>query len=395
MATKIGIIGDGITARAIRDVVNRLPEFVIANNSDASLIIASPGIPPSQYPIVDAPIIPEIDWAAHLFSRPTSQYHPRLIGVTGTNGKTTVTAMISHILECPSAGNIGVPLITHVDVPGHEWVVVELSSFQLNFSQILCPEISVITNITPDHLAWHGTMDAYIQAKSKICSRQTESNHVIYWDDDTLVQGIVAKSRAIHHPFTLNTVDDLQLENSQLVGAHNKLNMAAAALACVAAGVSIDHIRAAIKTFRPVEHRIEFVSEWDGRRYYNDSKATNPDSTRVAVAAFEHPIQLIICGQDKGLDLMEFVKWVLPRVKSIICYGDVADRFIATVLQVDPGAAVYTVSDTQEAVVCAQRISSPGDVILFSPSQSSFDQFENYEARGRHFKSIVNGLMSA
>lgn len=248
----------------------------------------------------------EIEFAYQLLKREARP--PQLIAVTGTNGKSTVTAMIAHILSIPIAGNFGVPLIQFVG-KGHSAIVVEVSSYQLETTIEFCPQVSVVTNITPDHLERHKTMAAYVASKSHACRFQTPSESVVYLDDDSWVNQVVGDSGATRYPISMASdltrriqaySDTLSDGNGLgLIGAHNHLNAAMAVQATAVLGVGVDDALVRLSTFLPLPHRMEWVATIQDRDFFDDSKATNPDSTLVAIQAFSRPIHLLLGGKIK------------------------------------------------------------------------------------------------
>ena len=391
--TKVAILGDGLTGQSIKKALERLRGYSLTEVQYADLIVTSPGIPAEKMPKTSVEIISEIEFAYRLFHRPGSPYRPKLIAVTGTNGKTTVTSLISHLLGMPAAGNIGTPLIDYVDSPSRpEWLVVELSSYQLEFCTTFRPEIAVLTNITPDHLLRHKTMENYACQKAKIFGQQRPSDTLIYFNEDTYVSDCVSRAQAMLQPYSLKSPELSLLTNSKLVGNHNQLNMLAGLYAAKAAGLDMDLILSRLATFTPVEHRLEFVRNYHNRPFYNDSKATNPDSTLVAVDAFTDPIHLILCGQDKQLPLEVFIGYLHKKVKTITIFGDISERFVAGSKKQNASFPLFQVQDIDAAIRTAFKHSKENDIILFSPSCASFDQFKDYNHRGQVFKEQVNLL---
>jgi len=386
---KIGILGEGITAKAVHDTLQKLhiPTVPI---DQATLLIASPGIAPKNYPATSATVISEIDLAYLLFKR--LKHLPTLIAVTGTNGKTTVTSLLAHILEAPAYGNIGIPLIVAVaQDPPPPTIVVELSSYQLEQSHYFTPHISLILNITPDHLERHTTMQEYAAQKAKIIAHSTPDDVIIYLDTDPYILSAIAPYPATKIPYSLSHPIAKKLSTIQLKGPHNLENALAAYLAAKHYGLPEELIIQKIHTFTAVEHRIEPIPNSLGIDIYNDSKATNPEATMVAIRAFTHPIHLILCGFDKQLPLEPMIHLILTTVKTITLFGDIRPRFMTKFKEIAPHSTlpIFQCDTLSQAIAHTLSIAQKSDVILFSPSNSSFDQFKNYEDRGRQFKQEV------
>jgi len=388
---RVFIIGQGVTAKAILNTSYGGGFTVVRQMEDADILVASPGIPPSDFPKTDKPIISEIELAYRLMH--DSKSPPTLIGVTGTNGKTTVTSLIAHILDAPVAGNIGVPLITFVDVAEHlPVIVVELSSFQLETCVSLKPKISIVLNVTEDHLKRHKTMEEYTRQKKKVFACQDAQDYLIYNAQDLLVCEMVIDAKAQKIPFSVPDPDDALAEHLPLVGKHNQLNALAAIKAARLMGLSDDAIRLKLETFTGVRHRIQYVGTYEGRQFYNDSKATNPDSTIVALQAFSQPVCVILCGEDKGLDLKAFVKVIQKTVKTAVVFSELGHLLKKVSDTQNPRFPMIEASDLPDALKKAMLATSEGDVILFSPSSSSFDLYRNFEHRGDVFIQTVKEL---
>ena len=377
------------------------------------LIIPSPGVP-ADAPLLQAarakgvPIWSEIE-LAYRFRQ------GKLIGITGSNGKTTTTSLVEHILRTASfptilAGNIGTPLISCVERMTNDTItVIELSSFQLELIQDFRTDISVFLNLTPDHLDRHGSMDSYIAAKSRIFANQTEEDFAILNADDPgttplaptrpHVYWFSRKQRAAQGAFLQG--DDivfrnegreevvLQRQEVPLPGAHNLENALAAIAAARIAGAGAKAIAEGVRSFAGVEHRLEFVSEISGVRYYNDSKATNVDATLKALDAFPGRILVILGGKDKGSDYTPLQTPLRERAILALLIGAAADKIAG---HIDGSVAIERAGTLDRAVEIASRTARAGDVVLLAPACASFDQFENYEHRGRVFKALVHEL---
>jgi UDP-N-acetylmuramoylalanine--D-glutamate ligase len=340
-----------------------------------------------------------------------------LIGITGSNGKTTTTTLIAHILRCSGlptipAGNIGTPLISIVDqVTEDTDVVAELSSFQLELIEKFRPHIAVLLNLTPDHLDRHGSLSAYGRAKARIFENQQARDSAVvnaddpatvalapthprvFWfsrrnsvDSGTFVRGdeIVFRSAGIRGEEVL-----LRLRDIPLPGTHNLENVLAATLAARLAGVDPRAVPEAVRTFQGVEHRLEFVAEIAGVRYYNDSKATNVDAALKALDSFPGRIVVILGGKDKGSDYTPLQKPLREKGVLALLIGAAAAKIES---QIAGCVAIDRVDMLERAVESASHVARPGDVVLLAPACASFDQFQNYEHRGRAFKELVHQL---
>ncbi len=370
------------------------------------LIVLSPAVKPHALPPHDAPVIGEVELAGYSLKGP-------IIGITGSNGKTTTTALIGHILAqsgipCQVGGNIGVAPTSMVDAsrPG-QWNVLELSSFQLTTIQDFHAHIGVMTNLTPDHIDWHGSFDSYGDAKARLFETQHADGYAVLNADDPIVAGWDRRTRA--HPvwFSLTKPvengtwlgddgvlfsrgDRVMLASEiPMPGRHNVENVAAAISATRIAGAAPEQIRSAVMSFPGVEHRIEFVRELGGVRYYNDSKATNVDATMKAIDAFPGGLWIILGGKDKGSDYTVLGDPLRAKAHAALLIGAAADK-IASHL----GGAVPLIrsGDIQNAVRTAHERARQGDIVLLAPACASFDQFDSYEHRGRVFKQLVNAL---
>src|SRR5256885_2900221 len=339
----------------------------------------------------------------------------RLIGITGSNGKTTTTSLIEHVLRTASfptilAGNIGTPLISCVERMTHDTItVVELSSFQLEMIQSFRTDISVFLNLTPDHLDRHRTMESYVAAKSHIFANQTEVDAAIlnaddarttplaptrpqaYWFSRTQRVGQGAFLRGDDVVFRRDGVEEIVLTRAEipLPGAHNLENTLAAVAAARLVGASAKSIADGVRSFPGVEHRLEFVAEVNGVRYYNDSKATNVDATLKALDAFPGRILIILGGKDKGSDYTVLRTPLREKAILALLIGAATDKIEN---QITGSVAIERAGTLQRAVEVASRAAQPGDIVLLAPACASFDQFENYEHRGRVFKQLVQQL---
>ena len=336
----------------------------------------------------------------------------RLIGITGSNGKTTTTSLVHHILQVAGfstmvAGNIGTPLISRVALTTETTITVaELSSFQLELVETFHPDIAVLLNFTPDHLDRHKTIDAYAAAKARIFENQTESDFAVLNADDpasarftpqartgVLVQPQASRTQGAYLRgeeivFRSKKQEEVLLKREEipLPGAHNLENVLAAVTAARLEGASASAIADAVRTFPGVEHRLEFVAEIAGVRYYNDSKATNVDATLKALEAFSGKILVILGGKDKGSDYSVLQPALRERSVLALLIGAAAEKIEE---QISGSVAIERAGTLERAVEIASQAARRGDVVLLAPACASFDQFENYEQRGRVFKELV------
>ena len=318
-----------------------------------------------------------------------------VVGITGTNGKTTTTALAGVVLAAGDrpvvvGGNIGDTVLDRLDeiTPRH-WVVLELSSFQLESVERPRLHVGVVLNITPDHLDRHHTFERYVDLKARAIEFAGPDDFAVLNGRDKVTSGLGTRTRAEvvwfdqHQP----------IPPMPLPGRHNMENALAAAAVGRIAGMSDEAINAAIRSFKGVEHRLELVGEWAGVRWFNDSKATNPDAGRVALSAFPGaPVVLIAGGHGSGFELNEWVADVLANTEAVVLIGASADLLQAA-LSAHP--KVVRAASLEEAVVIAAGLSRPGGVVLLSPAYKSFDMFKDYEDRGNQFKDLVRKRFAA
>ncbi len=383
------------------------------------MIIVSPAVP-IKIPLLQAaaskkiPVISEVELAYDLAKSP-------ICAVTGTNGKTTTVTLLGLLLKTTFekvgvGGNIGVPLSEiALEVGAGGYIAAEISSYQMEATKNFHPHVSAILNVTPDHLKRHGSMEVYQLMKEKIFAQQTAEDFLIlnYDDERTrdmidrvacrvlyfsrrreLAEGAFVKNNRLVIKFNGNLHELCKVDELGIKGGHNVENALAASLMAFVVGVDAEKISDVLKTFQGVEHRIEFVREIDGVKYYNDSKATNTDSAIKALETFAGHIVLIAGGDDKGTDLTDFLRLVNERVDYLILVGDAAARFKSCAI--DSGYPAEKILDAgysmQRAVELAKKISRPPQVVLLSPACASFDMYSDFEERGRDFKRIINEL---
>ncbi|MEQ2563415.1 UDP-N-acetylmuramoyl-L-alanine--D-glutamate ligase [Ventrimonas sp. CLA-AP-H27] len=383
------------------------------------LSIISPGIP------LDAPFVPVLDEAKiPIWSEIQLAYHVakgKLIAITGTNGKTTTTALTGAIMktffdEVFVVGNIGIPYTdVALDTTDKSVTVAEVSSFQLETIMDFHPNVSAILNITPDHLNRHGTMENYIEVKERVAVNQTEDDCIVLNYDDKVLREFGEKKdlkpKVIFFSSTQTLKEGMYLDGDmmiyahdgkkeevlnvktdmQLLGKHNYENVMAAVAMSIRMGVPMESIRKAVKEFKAVEHRIEFVLERSGVRYYNDSKGTNPDAAIQAIRAMPGPTVLIAGGYDKHSEYDEWIEEFGDKVKYLVLIGQTRDK-IAECARAHGFTDIMYAEDMAEAVRVCAAYANAGDNVLLSPACASWGMFDNYEQRGEIFKECVRNL---
>lgn len=383
----------------------------------ADLLIKSPGIPEKNELVKKIrakgiPVISEIEWAYRFTG------DSKLIAITGSNGKTTTTALTFHICEhaglaCALVGNIGISFARQVALDPKPWYIVEVSSFQLDDIVYFRPHVAILTNITEDHLdRYDYQFRNYINSKFRITANQQASDYFIFCEDDEVTMQYIKEFSILSNPLpismrkeilqgafikdnqmTVATADEklqMSIYDFALKGKHNQYNTMAAGLAASVIGLRKDKIREAIQSFEALEHRMEFVATVRGVEFVNDSKATNVNSTWYALESMTKPVILILGGVDKGNDYTLILDLVKEKVKAIVCMGT-DNRKIQEAFQNDVAVMVNTAS-AAEAVHSAFQLANKGEVVLMSPACASFDLFKNYEDRGKQFKEAVKNL---
>jgi UDP-N-acetylmuramoylalanine--D-glutamate ligase len=397
-------------------------EFEEGKHSEARIfeadeVVKSPGIPEKssllkQIRSRSIPVISEIELAYRF------KGNSRILGITGSNGKTTTTSMAYHIcrqgeLDCALVGNIGVSFARQVAEDPKDWYITEISSFQLDDIHFFRPDIAILTNITEDHLdRYEYRFENYIRSKFNIVKNQTKSDYFIFCADDPVIGQYIKEYpfQSNPLPYTMqqeptqggfirngqmhlkagNETLNMSIYDFALKGIHNQYNTLAAGLAAVTIGIRKDKIREAVQSFESLEHRMEFVGLIRGVEFINDSKATNVNSTWFALESMQKPVVLILGGIDKGNDYGLLTDLVKEKVKAIVCMGT-DNRKIQEAFQQFVPLIVNTAS-AQEAVKSSFHLADKGDVVLLSPACASFDLFKNYEDRGKQFKEAVRDL---
>ena len=374
------------------------------------LVAISPGIP-ADLPMLEAarvagvPVVGEVELASAHLRGP-------VMAITGTNGKTTTTALAGHLLKSAGipvqvGGNIGTPVCDMVPASAEDrWNVLELSSFQLETIADFRADIAVCLNVTPDHLDRHRTMESYIARKRRLFETQTPEGHAVLNAGDPIVASFAESSRATAHFFSqyADAPHEMDLRGEDIVyrgkkllsrkaiplkGLHNVENVMAASLAALLAGVPPAALAEGVSSFPGVEHRLEFVRRLNGVLWYNDSKATNVDAALKAIDAFQQPLWIILGGKDKNSDYRPLVGALQGKVRKALLIGEAAGLIASEISPAVPVVACDTISG---AVDYAFRHARMDEVVLLAPACASFDQFQSYEQRGRVFKSLVEGL---
>jgi len=394
-------------------IAARLGGYDAQDLNGQDLLVVSPGVAWDE-PLVESArrrgieVTSEID----LFFRACPSH---IAGITGTNGKTTTTALTTEVfraggLRVMRGGNIGEPVLDRIDQLGaDDWVVLELSSFQLESIATPRLNIGVVLNVTPDHLDRHKSFAHYVEIKARAVAFMQPEDHAVLNIDDPACAGMRTKARGQVLAFSLRQPVDrgvtlaegwitiahaavkrqvLPAAEVPLPGEHNLSNVMAAVAAGDAAGIDAEEIAAAVRRFKAVEHRLEPVATFNGVRWYNDSKATNPDSTYKALAAFSEPIVLIAGGRNKGIEIEPLARAIAGRVSALVTIGETGEELARRAR--DAGLRkVERAADLADAVRRAAALAAPGSVVLLSPAFTSYDMFRDYEDRGRRFKATV------
>ncbi|WP_075981018.1 UDP-N-acetylmuramoyl-L-alanine--D-glutamate ligase [Bacillus massilinigeriensis] len=399
----------GLLEQGIKVICGEHPVELLEDGFE--LVVKNPGIPYHNPMIVEAlrrdiPVITEVELAYQVSEAP-------FIGITGTNGKTTTTTLIYEMLHTGKkkpliAGNIGT-VASDVAQRAHEDnnIVIELSSFQLMGIDEFRPKIAIITNLYDAHLDYHGSREEYEKAKARITKNQKEQDYLIVNAEQEEVMDIARASKAQIIPFSTKRVleNGVYMENGWiclqgerimetkdvvLPGAHNLENILCSVAAAKISGVDNDSIYKVLTTFKGVKHRLQFIEEIEGRRFYNDSKATNILATTNAIKAFDEPIILLAGGLDRGNEFDELLP-LFKKVKAIITFGQTAEK-LERVAREAGIKKIQRVDNVEKAVPVAFELSNPRDVILLSPACASWDQYKTFEVRGDIFTRAVHKL---
>lgn len=373
-------------------------------------VVKSPGIPPHDEMVKKLSskyeIISDIELSYRLFP------DAKIISITGTNGKTSTTSMVTHVLnesgiKAISVGNIGEGILWQMATNKDAVFVCELSSFQLHDVKNYKPKIATITNISEDHIDWHGTFDDYIDSKINISKNQDEDDYIIINHEDKILQNHRPSYKAKIYEFssknevergiflkdsTVYLKDEkieklIDVDDLLVIGNHNYENIMAASLCAYLFGIDILDIQKALKTFKSIEHRLEYVDAISGVKVYNDSKGTNVDSSVKAIESFNDPIIIIAGGYNKHIDYSKYVKAFKKKGKLMVVIGETSD-ILANLCKVE-GVSYIKAKDMKEAVDISFDHASDGDVILLSPASASWDMYKNFELRGEDFKAKV------
>jgi len=377
-------------------------------------IVVSPGVPVDQPMIVQAkqfgiPVIGEIELASRFLKG-------QIVAITGSNGKTTTTSLAGDVIAASGkpalvGGNIGTPAIELVTKSKEvTWTVLEVSSFQLETIETFHARVAAVLNVTPDHLDRHHTFEAYWAAKKRIFENQTSEDFAVMNADDPecvrMAEGLKSKvlwfsrknevktgafvrENKIYYRGANGEREIMPVAEMQLKGSHNVENVLAAVCIGIAAGCTPQQIRSAVKAFKAVEHRLEYVATVGGVQYYNDSKATNVDATIKALESFPANVHIILGGKDKGSDYTVLKPLLRARVKRVYTIGAAAEKIES---HIGGATEIVRAGTLESAVRRATELAQPGDVVLLAPACASFDQFTGYEQRGRVFKGLVAAL---
>jgi UDP-N-acetylmuramoylalanine--D-glutamate ligase len=401
-AVAVGALGAELFERADEPTVRALV-------ARADLVVPSPLVRPQHATITTAraagiPVRSEIDIAAERSTVP-------IIAVTGTNGKTTVTTMTVAMLvesgvRAVPAGNIGRPLIDSID-DSVDVIVAEVSSFQLEFAETLAPRVAVLLAITPDHLDWHGSIERYVAAKARVTEHQRTTDLLVYDADDARARGVAAGTSArvmgvsidadVHRHAGVRG-DRLVLADGRELASlrdmrrtllHDRTNALVSAVAALEVGATLNGVRETLASYVSMPHRVALVGEAGGVRFFDDSKATNPDATLRAVGSFDSVV-LIAGGRNKGLDLSVLASQA-GKLRGVVAFGEARGEIARTFTH--SAIAVVEAESMHDAVTAARQLAQPGDVVLLSPACASFDMYEGYAQRGDDFANEVRSQL--
>lgn len=401
---------DGMELRAKAEIVAYDPSCL----AKIDLVVPSPGVPPSNLLLQEAvrrkvPIISETELAYRFLTCP-------VIAITGTNGKTTTTTLTGDVLKRAGkkvfvGGNIGDPLIGFAaGAQNVDYAVVEVSSFQLQWSEHFCPAVAVLLNTTCDHVNYHGSFEAYRLVKERIFANQTREQLAIinaaepssrllapqlaarvafFSSTDPVDRGIYLAAEGLVYDFDAGPREIYPLQMVKIPGRHNLENIMAIILATRECGVSRDDIMATISDFKGLPHRIEFAGEKKGVAFYDDSKGTNVDAVVRALESFSRPLFLLMGGRDKDGDFETLAPLIEGKVRELVLFGEARERIGRALGGIVKTSSVHTL---KEAIMAAYQQAGEGDIVLLSPGCASFDEFSDYKARGNFFQKVVGGL---
>lgn len=384
------------------------------------LVVKSPGIPPyadhiKYFKSRGIDLITDIELAYKIAEDMGGR---KFIAITGTNGKTTTTSLVGKILKDSGlkthiVGNIGVGILDSILESGKDDVfLIEASSFQLNDIKDFKPDISLILNLSPDHVDWHGSYEEYIAAKKNIFKNQTSQDIIIFNSQDEILKSLEeeAKGRLVkfsvdkeleqgifikNQEIVIKTEEDLlsimKVSEVPLAGKHNLENVLSSLLIAYYMNIDLETAVASIKSFKPIEHRLEFVDQIDGVSYYNDSKGTNIESSTKAIEAIDAPIILLVGGYDKKIEFDSFIEQFNEKVKHMLVMGESQKKIIDAAKR-NNFQNYNLVDDMQDAMKLALKLSEPGDNVLLSPACASWGMYSNYEERGKDFKDKIYSL---
>jgi UDP-N-acetylmuramoylalanine--D-glutamate ligase len=383
----------------------------LARIARAAAVVVAPGVPPNA-PALEAARRAGLEIYAEVDIGFIALRQTRCVGITGTNGKTTTTSLIAHVLSCgglrtETAGNIGRPLCEvarSFDPP--DWLALELSSFQLHDAPHLAPAVGVLTNLAPNHLDRYQSLQEYYDDKAQLFRNASAASVWVTNADDPAVMAMTRTVTGKHLRFSIATQADAWYDRGAhrlmvravqvlpraalpLLGDHNIANALAATLVAVELGVSLPTIAAGLQSFRAIPHRVEPVREVDGVLWINDSKSTNITSTEVAVAALDRPFVLLLGGRHKGEPYTRLADRLLGRCRAVIAYGEAGPLIVR---DLRPAVEVVPAGTFDEVLTLARQRARPGDAVLLSPACSSYDMFRNYEERGDRFRAAVLAL---
>lgn len=419
------IVYDSKTEIELKDFFNEISDIHIEKwlnkkeiyLENIDLIVKSPGIPPTSEILLEAyrqniEVITDIELAYRI--SPTE----KIIAITGTNGKTTTTTLVGEIIKKANynihlAGNIGVGILWDmVNAKADDVFVIEASSFQLENTVSFRPQISLILNITPDHLDWHGSLEHYIDSKKKIFQNQTEKDFTILNYDDPIIRKMADDLKSNIIWFSVNeklnkgiyidgediVINDgeniikvMTYKDIKILGKHNLENVLGSIGICYAMDIDMKTIEQSIREFKGVEHRIEYVTNINGISFYNDSKGTNPESTIKAIEAIDSPIILIAGGYNKGSEFDNLVKSFNNKIKGLVLLGETKEK-IKQAAEKAGIINIHLVEDMKEAVKLSYSLGESEDNILLSPACASWGMYNNFEERGQDFKNAVYAL---